>query len=221
MVYLSLKVAIFYPIYLFKMGLMNLETLKNQYIKAIYEAKALMISETPLTLASGGKSHVYVNHRNFLPHHQHLELIARIYLKLLEPQVKEYRLGVVDSTMSPILVGAMCALGRRDVVIVKVKKTEHGTKEETFGDISGEVVLVDDMTSTGSTLLEAAPPLRNRGGRIRYAVVSACRDETAQVNLAREGVQLLSIATFKEIITTLRPKLNSREKEWVSKEFPE
>jgi orotate phosphoribosyltransferase len=200
---------------------MSIETLKNQYIEAIYEAKALMISETPLTLASGGKSHVYVNHRNFLPHHQHLELIARIYLTLLEPHAQEYKLGVVDSTMSPILAGAMSTLGRRDVVIVKVKKTEHGTKEETFGDISGEVVLIDDMTSTGSTLLEAAPPLRERGGCIRYAVVSACRDETAQVNLAREGIQLLSIATFKEIITALRPKLNPTERERVLREFPE
>jgi orotate phosphoribosyltransferase len=200
---------------------MSLEILKKQYIDAIYEAKALMISETALTLASGGKSHIYLNHRNFLPHHQHLELIAKIYVKLLEPHVREYKLGVVDSTMSPILVGAMSALDKRDIALIKIKKTEHGTKEETFGDISGEVVLIDDMTSTGSTLLEATPPLRERGGSIRYAVVSACRDETAQVNLAKEGLQLLSIATFKEIITTLRPKLNSREKEWVSKEFPE
>ena len=83
------------------------------------------------------------------------------------------------------------------------------------------MVLIDDMTSTGSTLLEAAPPLRNRGGRIRYAVVSACRDETAQVNLAREGIQLLSIADFREIVTLLQPKLSAREKELVSKEFPE
>ena len=200
---------------------MSLEILKSQYIEAIFEAKALMISETPLTLASGGKSHVYVNHRNFLPHHQHLELIARIYLTLLEPHVQEYRLGVVESTMSPILVGAMSALGRRDVVIVKVKKTEHGTKDETFGDISGEVVLIDDMTSTGSTLLEAAPPLRNRGGRIRYAVVSACRDDAAEKNLTREGIQLLHIADFREIVTLLQPQLSSREKELVLKEFPE
>jgi orotate phosphoribosyltransferase len=199
---------------------MSLEALKRMYIEAIYEAKALMISETPLTLASGGKSHVYVNHRNFLPHHQHLELIARIYLTLLEPQVQEYKLGVVESTMSPILVGAMSALGRRDVVIVKVKKTEHGTKEETFGDISGEVVLIDDMTSTGSTLLEAAPPLRNRGGRIRYAVVSACRDETAQVKLGKEGITLLNIAYFSEIIAVLNAKLTPRERELASGEFP-
>ena len=173
-----------------------------------------MMSEAPLTLASGGKSHLYLNHRNFLPHHQHLELIARIYLKLLEPHVQEYKLGVVDSTMSPILAGAMSALGKRDIVLVKIKKTEHGTKEETFGDISGEVVLIDDMTSTGSTLLEATPPLRNRGGRIRYAVVSACRDETAKINLAREGIQLLNIADFREIITALRPKLSPEERDW-------
>ena len=200
---------------------MSLEILKRQYIDAIYEAKTLMVSETPLTLASGGKSHVYLNHRNFLPFHQHLDLIARIYLKLIEPHVQKYKLGVVNSTMSPILVGAMSALGKRDVVIVKIKKTEHGTKEETFGDIAGEVILIDDMTSTGSTLFEAAPPLRSRGAVVRYAVVSACRDETAEVNLGREGIQLLNIATFKEIIAVLRPRLNSKEKEWASREYPE
>ncbi len=200
--------------------LMSLEILKTQYIDAIYEAKALMISENPLTLASGGKSHVYLNHRNFLPHHQHLELIAKIYLKLLEPHVQDYKLGVVDSTMSPILVGAMSAIGRRDVVIVKVKKTEHGTKEETFGNISGEVVLIDDMTSTGSTLLEATPPLRERGSSIRYAVVSACRDETAKIKLGKEGITLLNIADFREIITVLNAKLTPRERELASGEFP-
>jgi orotate phosphoribosyltransferase len=200
---------------------MSLEILKRQYIDAIYEAKALMISETPLILASGGKSHVYVNHRNFLPFHRYLDLIARIYLKLLEEHVREYRLGVVDSTMSPILTGAMSALGKRDVVILKIKKTEHGTKEETFGDIAGEVVLIDDMTSTGSTLLEATPPLRNRGAVVRYAVVSACRDETARNNLSEEGMTLLSIADFKEILALLNPKLSARERELVRREFPE
>ncbi len=202
-------------------ALMSFEILRKQYIDAVYEVKALMISENPLTLASGGKSHIYLNHRNFLPHHQHLELIAQCYLKLLEPLVQDYKLCVVDSTMSPIIAGAMSVLAKRDIVLIKIKKTEHGTKEETFGDISGEVVLIDDMTSTGSTLLEAAPLLRNRGGRIRYAVVSACRDKTAQVNLTRERIQLLSIADFREIVTLLQPKLSAREKELVSKEFPE
>jgi orotate phosphoribosyltransferase len=200
---------------------MSLEALKRRYIDAIYETRALMISETPLVLASGGKSHLYLNHRNFLPHHRHLELIAQTYLKLIEPHVQVYKLGIVNSTMSPVLVGAMSALAQRDIVLVNIKKTEHGTKEETFGEIAGEVVLVDDMTSTGGTLLEAAPLLRNRGGHIRYAVVSACRDETAGKNLAAEGIHLLNIASFREIVMALGQRLSEREKALVSLEFPD
>lgn len=84
---------------------MELEKLKRDYMEAVYKTEALMIKEEPFDLQSGRKSHIYLNHRNFLSHYNYLELIARAYLRLLEPLVRHYRLCAVDSVMSPSLSG--------------------------------------------------------------------------------------------------------------------
>lgn len=199
----------------------ELDKLKQEYIEALYKTEALMIKEEPFDLHAGGKSHIYLNHRMFLSRYNYIELIARIYLKLLAPVVKHYRLCAVDSVMSPILVGAMSVLDKKDIVVVRSMKSEHGVREDIYGRIAGEVVVVDDMSSTGDTLLEAARKIRDKGGLVRYAVVSACRDLRAHENLSKEKLELLSIANFKEIIDTLTPRLDPREKELARKEFPE
>lgn len=115
----------------------------------------------------------------------------------------------------------MSVLGKKDMVVVKTKKSEHGVKEDIYGRIAGEGVMIDDMSSTGGTLLEGARKIREKGGIVRYAVVSACRDHTAHENLAREEIELLNIAHFKEIIDSLEPRLSSRERELARMEYPE
>jgi orotate phosphoribosyltransferase len=199
----------------------DLNELKQEYIEAVYKTEAFMIKEEPFDLQSGGKSHIYLNHRIFLSRYNYIDLIARIYLKLLAPLVKHYRLCAVDSVMSPILVGAMSVLDKKDIVVVKSKKSEHGMKDDIYGRIADEIVVVDDLSSTGKTLLEAARKIREKGGLVRYAVVSACRDQRAHENLSKEKLELLSITSFREIIDYLNPRLNPREKELVSGEFPE
>ncbi len=199
----------------------DLETLKREYIEAVYKTEALMIKEEPFDLQSGKRSHIYLNHRIFLSRYNYIELIARIYVRLLTPVVKHHQLGAVDSVMSPILVGAMSVLDKRDIVVVKSKKSERGLKDDIYGRIAGEVVLIDDMSSTGSTLLEGARKIREKGGLVRYAVVSACRDQVAQENLAKEKIELLHITNFREIISHLKPKLSPRERSLISEEFPD
>ena len=199
----------------------ELDKLKQEYIEALHKTEALMIKEEPFDLHSGGKSHIYLNHRMFLSRYNYIELIARIYLRLLTSVVKHYRVCAVDSVMSPILVGAMSVLEKKDIVVVKSMKSEHGVREDIYGRIAGEIVVVDDMSSTGDTLLEAARKIRDKGGLVRYAVVSACRDQRAHENLSREKLELLSITNFREIMDYLKPRLNSREKELVEREFPE
>jgi len=199
----------------------DLDKLKQEYIEALHKTEALMIKEEPFDLHSGGKSHIYLNHRMFLSRYNYIELIARIYLRLLTSVVKHYRVCAVDSVMSPILVGAMSVLEKKDIVVVKSMKSEHGVREDIYGRIAGEIVVVDDMSSTGDTLLEAARKIRDKGGLVRYAVVSACRDQRAHENLSREKLELLSITNFREIVDCLKPRLNPREKELVEREFPE
>jgi orotate phosphoribosyltransferase len=74
------------------------------------------------------------------------------------------------------------------------------------------------MTSTGSTIVQAAQKIRQAGGIVNYAVVSAARDETAKRNLANEKITLLTVASFDEIISSLMPQLNEQEKELIKLE---
>jgi orotate phosphoribosyltransferase len=197
----------------------DIKTLKRFYVEGVYETKALLIREQPFTLQSGRQSHIYLNHRNFLAKSDHLTLVANIYLQLIDQVLKDYKLAVVDSVMSPIIVGAMCTLSGKDLTIIKSAKLEHGTKEDIYGECTGEIVIIDDMTSTGGTIAEAAGKIRNAGGVVNYAVVSACRDQSAKQNLAKERITLLSIAGFDEILCALQFQLTAQEKELVKLEY--
>ena len=196
---------------------MNIDQLKSQYIQGIYKTKALLIKDDPFTLQSGKKSHVYLNHRNFLSEHVYLSLVAKLYHELSTLIVGEYVLGVVDSIMSPIIVGAMSAMFKHDYVVIKKNPLAHGTQEFIYGKIKYDILLIDDMTSTGNTLIDAAEKIRAKGGRVQYAIISAYRDNTATSNLANKQIKAISIASFDEIINQLLPVLSSREKEIIDK----
>lgn len=197
-----------------------MKTLKEKYIKAIYQTRSLLIKEEPFDLHQGGKSHIYLNHRNFLAENKYLDLIARTYLKLIPTELKEFKLCAIDSVMSPIITGAVSELSGKDFVIVKEKQMDHGTKEDIYGIIEGEIVILDDMTSTGKLVSQAAEKIKEKGGTVNYAIVSAIRDENIIENMAKAGITLLYIASFKEILEELGPNLSEIEKKLIEEEYP-
>lgn len=198
---------------------MEIDELKQEYVNAVYKTKALMIKEEPFDLRSGGKSHIYLNHRIIMPQYKYLKLIAKIYLKLLEGKVENYKLCAVDSLTSPLIASAMSIIQGLDLVRVGVKRKEHGTKEFIFGDPSGEVVIIDDVSSTGNIIIDAAKKLRESGATVRYAIVSAYRDKAIIDRMKDEGIELLNIASFREIISLLKPNLTDKERQIAQEEF--
>ncbi len=88
---------------------------------------------------------------------------------------------------------------------------KHGTQEYFHGETSQNVVLLDDITSTGETLIDTAEKIQRTGGTVKYAIISAYRDRTAICNHQDQGIKLLSIASFDEIINHLKPFLSLSE----------
>lgn len=199
----------------------SLNELRKQYFLAVRATGALIVREEPFKLRSGGSSHIYLSHNNFLSEYQHVELLARIYRELIEEHIQgSYRVCAVDSVMSPVIVGAFAVLAKKDVLVVKEQKLSHGTEQQVFGVIdSNEVVVVDDMTSTGGTLISAIGILREKGARVNYAVVSATRDQVAHERVKDLNVRLLHIASFSDILTGLWNDLSEEEKQLVATEL--
>ncbi|KTD24435.1 orotate phosphoribosyltransferase [Legionella maceachernii] len=190
----------------------TIASLTKRYIEGIYQTKAFMIKESPMTLHSGKKSHVYLNHRQFLTNTDYLTVIAKLYFELIQSKSSDYCLGIVDSIMSPIIVGAMSVLFKKNYVIIQKKAMGHGTQESIFGTSQKPIVLIDDMTSTGETLIDAAHKIREKGGVVNYAVISAYRETNALDNLRSHDIEPLAIASFNEIVNTLFESFTEQEK---------
>jgi orotate phosphoribosyltransferase len=105
--------------------------------------------------------------------------------------------------MSPVITGILAIELKKDILIIKEKKLDHGLENIIYGNINGEVILIDDVSSTGTILVNAAIELRKNGAIVRYALLSACRDNTALDNLKKANIKPLYIATYEEIINEL------------------
>jgi orotate phosphoribosyltransferase len=195
-------------------------TLRKRYIEAVYREKAFLITEEKKKLHHGGESHIFLNHNQFLSKFDNLKLLTDIYAELI-PKLAAYTLGAVDSIMSPVFCGLLAAKLEKNVTVIKEKKLEHGLENKIYGDVKGEVVLIDDVTSTGALLVNAAQALSEKGAIVRYAIVSACRDESATLNLKKAGIKVLYVATYEEILQTLWKSLSVPEKKWVKEEISE
>lgn len=200
---------------------MNLQSLKQKYIHALYKEGALLIKEKKFTLHHGGESHIFLNHSIFLTEYKNLELLSNIYLVLIPKEITTYKLGVVDSTMSPVICGLLAATLKKDIIITKEKNKEHGIESKIYGEPKGEIILIDDVTSTGSILINAANALREHGAIVRFAIVSACRDLSTIENLKKVGIETLFIATYEDVIKTLWDTLKEKEKNLIIAESRE
>ena len=200
---------------------MTLEDLKRQYIRAIYSEKAFQFKEEYVTLHHGGESHLYLNHNQFLSRFQYLDLLCTIYQKMVPVELKEYKLGAVDSVMSPVLCGLLSAKLRKDVVVTKEKKLGHGLQSNVYGNAEGNVVLVDDVTSTGAILVNAAAALREKGAIVTHAILSACRDKSAIETLDRVKIRAIYVATYEEIVRNLWDTMTEAQRHIVMRETTE
>lgn len=199
----------------------RLEGLKNEYVNAIYTEKAFLVKEEPFKLHHGGESHLYLNHREFLSKYKYLDLLTNIYIELIPKDLTDFKLGALDSQMSPILCGLISAKLKKDIVIIKENETKNGLEQKIYGNPSGEIVFIDDMTSTGTMPINAAKELRNKGALVNYLIVSACRDLSAVKNTAKENIKTIYVATFEDIIKNLWSKLSELEKDTIQQEIRE
>lgn len=190
----------------------HIDELKTRYVEGIYKTKALLIRDTPFNLQSGKKSHIYLNHRNFIAQHHYLMLITKIYAELAQSISGDFILGAVDSIASPIIVGALSHQLKKDYVVLKRTPLTHGTEEYIYGTLSKPVLLIDDMTSTGDSLIDAAEKIRRHDGVTSHAIISAYREKQAIANLNANQINVKYIASFDEILTRLFPMLTETER---------
>jgi orotate phosphoribosyltransferase len=91
-------------------------------------------------------------------------------------------------------------------VFVRKRAKEYGTaKVAEGGPVSGrQVVLVEDVVTTGGALLEGCRHLRAAGAELGWAVCAIDRQQGGRENLAAESIRLRSALTRHDLESATR-----------------
>lgn len=153
-------------------------------------------------LASGARSSYYVDIKKASGSPSVLRAIGERIAPLARPYdaVAGMELGAV-----PIAVAAGLAADK-PILIVRKQAKAHGTGSRIEGEVrSGlRVLLVEDVTTSGGSSLEAVKVLREAGAVVDLAVVVVDRESGAEKLLGDANVKLLPLVRVSELMGARR-----------------
>jgi len=169
------------------------ESSVKELVKDIYMAGVFKTGDFKLT--SGGLSPYYVDLRTLVSK-------PRLFERLVDSYINKIRMiGVgfdvvagVETAGIPI---ATLISFKTGVPMVYVRSGErgHGTGRLVEGELEAgsRVVIVDDVLTTGGSIMSAAKAISVLGGRVAYALVFLDRLQNGVRRLREEGVTAYSV----------------------------
>jgi orotate phosphoribosyltransferase len=154
------------------------------------------------TLASGKKSRYYVDVKKAVTKPEILKLICRhIADVIIDHDIRADYIACVELGAVPIGVMMSVWTGLPLLIIRKAQK-DYGLKSRIIGDPekAKTVLLVEDVTATGGSVISAVKALRDEGLIVRKVISVVDRDEGAEDELGKEGLDLISLISAKTLL---------------------
>lgn len=171
---------------------------KNELITLLKENQVVKYGK--FTLSSGRESSYYVDMKRAITDPTILNKIA----ELITEKIAEEK---IDKVAGPALgaipiVTAVSLESTIPMLMIRKSKKDYGTSELIEGDLEEEdlVVVVEDVTTTGNSLIKAIQAVSSNGGQVKRAFVVVDREEGAVENLKNEGIDLEPLVTVKDFM---------------------
>ncbi len=148
------------------------------------------------TLASGAKSTYYIDVKTAVTHPDLLAAVA-------SEVVKTYDFDVVAGVAVggvPLAV-AVSMVSKKSYAIIRSSEKGHGKKEIIIGDVRGKnVLLVEDVTTSGGSALYGIEALRAAGARADRVVTVVDREQGAGQMLGNHRVEIHPLVRVSELL---------------------
>ena len=125
-----------------------------------------MSIDPPFTWVSGIKSPVYCDNRRMIAFVEERKLVVEAFKKLIEEKgLKPDVIGGTATAAIPWAAFLAYDLGL-PMIYIRPEKKEHGAGKQIEGhlDPGQNVLIVEDLISTGGSSVKAAEAVRNEGG---------------------------------------------------------
>ncbi|WXG41009.1 MAG: orotate phosphoribosyltransferase [Candidatus Freyarchaeum deiterrae] len=187
---------------------MSWEKQKQKYMKMasefIKQTDALKFGEFLLT--SGKKSPFYIDMRLFISYPDIFDKLCEIYARIIQKEISEVdKIAGVPTAGLPIATLTSHKL-RLPLIYVRKEPKPHGKARMIEGVLNpnDNVVLVDDLVTSGKSLISAAGAIRESGGIVKHAVALLDREQGGRENLDRERIELHTVVSISQLLEILR-----------------
>lgn len=187
-------------------------------LRAILAQRTFKRKAEGFLLASGKRSRIYFNLKTTMLTAEGAAQCARGLFERLQRLDADY-IGGLEMGAVPLL-GSVAALSwERDApiaaIFVRKMPKQHGTALmiEGLDDFGGEtllgkrVVLIDDVATSGGSVLKAVDEIERAGGTVGDAIVIVDREEGARELLAGRGIRLSALFTATDLGVTPQDRL--------------
>lgn len=172
----------------------------------LVRSKALKIGD--YTLASGKKSPYYVDLRQSISDPIAMDWIANALARIV---VNEIGRNKVDKIMGVPTAGVPFAtLVSQKLAIpmlyYRKERKEHGVRKKVEGDMerNDRIVMIDDLITTGKSVIEAALAAREQGGIVSEMVVLLDREQKGKEYLRSQKIEPHVLFNISESFDWLR-----------------
>jgi len=156
--------------------------------------KAIEFGE--FTLASGKKSPYYIDVKSAVTDP---ELLSAIASAIAQKYPFEVVAGVAVGGI-PLAV-ATAIVTKKPYAIIRAAEKSHGKKDVIIGCVRDrDVLLLEDVTTSGGSALYGINALRAAGARADRVVTVVDREQGAEAMLRQQGVSLLSLVKVSELV---------------------
>ena len=154
--------------------------------------------EGDFTLSSGKKSNYYINMKKAITEPEILSTIS----KLITDQIKN---DDIDKVAGPALgavpiATAVSLESKLPLLMIRKEKKGYGTSKLIEGELleGDDVIVVEDVSTTGGSLLKAIKAIQENGGNVKRAFVVVDRQEGANEEFEKEGITLEPLISVDE-----------------------
>jgi len=180
----------------------------KEFATFLFEKGAIKFGD--FTLASGKKSPYYIDLRlvSSFPH-EFRKMIKNLQNEIIE----NIGLDSFDSFVSVptgglVMASALAIETVKPLIYVRSKPKDYGTSKSIEGYVNPgmKVLMIDDVATTGSSIVKAIKILKQDNIEIKDAYVCVDRMEGAHESLEVEGVKLHQLTDIMEITKILYEK---------------
>jgi len=172
--------------------------------EALFRIGALRFGK--FTLASGRASSYYLDLRVVPSDPEAYGLAVAAYLAMIkELGEKNYDAVAGVATAGVTISSPVAYLLKKPMVYVRKEEKGHGLGKLVEGAVrpGWRALVVDDVVTTGGSVISAVEALRKAGLVVKDALVLVDRLEGGKENLAAEGVRLGAFVDVRELVETL------------------